>query len=298
MRDRPVAIALAGALTIAFSGILVRLAEVSPETAAFFRCLYALPALGVLAWLERRRLGPQPAQRWKVWAAGLLFAADLVFWHHSIAGVGAGLATVLGNLQVVLVAFVAWAVLGERPEARVVAAVPIVLSGVVLISGVLEQGAYGDDPAKGVLFGALTSLAYAGFILLLRSANVGRPAAPLFEATAVSALGCLVAGVALGTLDATPGWPAQGWLVLLALSSQVVGWMLISVSLPRLPAAVASVLLLAQPVASVALAAVLVGEDPSVLQIAGVTVVLGGITVATVRRRAAAGAEEVAAAGR
>ena len=286
MRDRPVAIALAGALTIAFSGILVRLAEVSPATAAFFRGFYALPALAVLAWLERRRLGPQPAKRVKVWAAGLLFAADLIFWHYAIADVGAGLATVLGNLQVVLVAFVAWAVLGERPEARVIAAVPVVLMGVVLISGVLEDGAYGADPARGVLFGVLTSLAYAGFILLLRSANVGRPAAPLFEATAVSAAGCFVAGVVIGDLDLAPGWSATGWLVLLALSSQVLGWMLISISLPRLPAAVASVLLLAQPVAAVLLAAVTLGEEPSVVQVSGVAIVLGGIAVATVKRSA------------
>jgi drug/metabolite transporter (DMT)-like permease len=290
MRDRPVAFALAGALTIAFSGILVRLADVSPTTAAFFRCLYALPALGALAWWERRRLGPRPQRRVAVWGAGLLFAADLVFWHYAIADVGAGLATVLGNLQVVLVAFVAWATLGERPEARVLAAVPVVLIGVVLISGVLETGAYGDDPARGVLFGVLTSLAYAGFILLLRSANVGRPAGPLFEATVVSTLGCLVAGAALGTLDLAPGWPAQGWLVLLALTSQVLGWMLISVSLPRLPAAVASVLLLAQPVAAVLLAAALLGEEPSLVQVAGVATVLAGIATATVRfgRRAAA----------
>ncbi|HEX2087262.1 MAG TPA: DMT family transporter [Solirubrobacteraceae bacterium] len=298
MEERPVAVALAGALTIAFSAILVRLAEVSPETAAFFRCAYALPALGALAWWERRRLGPRPRQRLVVWAAGLCFAADLVFWHHAIADVGAGLATVLGNLQVVLVAFVAWATLGERPEARVVAAVPVVLIGVVLISGLLEEGAYGDDPARGVLFGVLTSLAYAAFILLLRSANPGRPAGPLFEATAVAALGGLVAGAALGTLDLVPGWPAQGWLVLLALSSQVLGWMLISVSLPRLPAALTSILLLAQPVAGVLLALAILGEEPSPLQVAGVTVVLIGIAVATVRRgrRAAAGEEPATAA--
>jgi drug/metabolite transporter (DMT)-like permease len=283
VRNRPVAIALAGALTIAFSGILVRLADVSPETAAFFRCLYALPALGVLAWAERRRLGPRPPRRRVLAAAGLCFAADLVFWHYAIADVGAGLATVLGNLQVVLVAFVAWAVLSERPEARVLAAVPIVLAGVVLISGVLEDGAYGDDPARGVLFGVLTSLAYAAFILLLRSANVGRPAAPLFEATAWAAAGCLAFGAATSSVDLLPGWPAQGWLVLLALSSQVLGWMLISVSLPRLPAAVASVLLLAQPVGAVLLATVLLGEDPSLVQLAGVATVLVGIAVATVR---------------
>ena len=292
MHDRPVAIAFAGALTIAFSGILVRLADVAPETAAFFRCFYALPALAVLALLERRRLGPRPPRRFVLAAAGLCFSADLVFWHYAIADVGAGLATVLGNLQVVLVAFVAWATLGERPEARVVAAVPIVLVGVVLISGVLEDGAYGADPARGVLFGALTSLAYAAFILLLRNANVGRPAGPLFEATAWSAFGCLVVGLALGNIDLLPGWPAQGWLVLLALTSQVLGWMLISTSLPRLPAAVTSIVLLAQPVASVLLAMVLLGEDPSVVQVGGVAIVLSGIAVATMRlgRRAAVAA--------
>ena len=166
--------AVAGALTIAFSAILVRLAKVSPETSAFFRCAYAVPVLGGLAWWERRRLGPRGARERRLAAlAGVFFGADLIFWHHAIADVGAGLATVLGNMQVVVVAYVAWAVLGERPEARVVAAVPIVLVGVVLISGVFESGAYGADPARGVLFGALTSLAYAAFILLLRHANAG-----------------------------------------------------------------------------------------------------------------------------
>jgi drug/metabolite transporter (DMT)-like permease len=281
--DRPVLIALAGALTIAFSAILVRLAEVSPETAAFFRCAWAVPALAALAWWERRRLGPAPARHVLLAVAGVFFAADLVFWHYAIADVGAGLATVLGNLQVVLVAFVAWATLGERPEARVLAAVPIVLMGVVLISGVLETGAYGDDPARGVLFGVLTSLAYAGFILLLRQASAGGPAVPLFEATAVSAVACFGWGLVSGELDLNPGWPAQGWLILLALSSQVLGWTLISVSLPRLPAAVTSVLLLAQPVGAVLLAMVILGEDPSAVQLGGVLVVLTGIGVATLR---------------
>ena len=227
----------------------------------------------------------------------MFFAADLVFWHYAIADVGAGLATVLGNLQVVLVAFVAWATLGERPEARVLAAVPIVLMGVVLISGVLETGAYGDDPARGVLFGVLTSLAYAGFILLLRQAGTGasRPLGPLFEATAVAALGCLLWGQVSGELDYAPGWEATAWLIVLALTSQVLGWALISVSLPRLPAALTSVLLLVQPVASVLLGMVLLGEDPSAIQLGGVLVVLGGIAVATVRVRPRSGARAAGA---
>ena len=145
---------------IAFSAPLVRLAEGSPSTAAVFRCAYALPLLGLLAWLEGGRHGaadPQDCQL--ALLAGVFFAADLTFWHHSIEAVGAGLATVLANVQVVLVGLLAWALLGERPDGRSMRSIPLVLLGVVLISGAIGAGAYGDDPALGVLYGLLTALA-------------------------------------------------------------------------------------------------------------------------------------------
>ncbi len=286
----PVRTAILGACTIAFSGVLVRLADVSPETAAVFRCVYALPVLGLLAWWERRRYGARPRrERVLGGVAGLLFAADLIFWHHSIADVGAGLATVLGNLQVVVVAFAAWAILGERPGARIIAAVPIVFGGAVLISGVLEEGAYGDDPMRGTVFGVLTTLAYSGFILVLRQTNadIRRPAGPLFDATLVSAVACAVVGATYGAVDLMPSWPAHAWLVALALSSQAMGWLLISISLPRLPAALTSVILLIQPVLAVGLAAVILDEAPSAVQIGGVLLVLIGVVYATSARRPA-----------
>ena len=80
---------------------------------------------------------------------------------------------------------------------------------------------------------------------------------------------CVVVGAALGRDDLAPSWPEHGWLVTLALTSQVVGWLLIAVSLPRLPAALASVTLTIQPVGSVLLGVVLFGEDPTPLQLAG-----------------------------
>src|SRR5215210_8542519 len=144
MGSRPVVLAVAGAACIAFSAILVRLADVSPSAAAFYRCAYAVPVLALLALRERRRFGPRSARdRTLAVVAGVFFAADLVLWHHSIAAVGAGLATVLGNVQVVLVPVAAWLVLRERPASTVVAAVPVVLGGVVLISGIVGSGAYG-----------------------------------------------------------------------------------------------------------------------------------------------------------
>jgi drug/metabolite transporter (DMT)-like permease len=280
--------AVAGALCIAFSGILVRLADVSPDTAAVFRCLYALPALGLLAVWERRRFGPRTRrERTLAVVAGAFFALDLMFWHRSIEAVGAGLATVLGNLQVVLVALVAWALLGERPGRVILAAIPVALVGIVLISGVFETGAFGRDPVLGVVFGGLTALAYTAFLLVLRrgNADLRRPAGPLFDATATAVVVAAAGGWALGTLDPWPDWPAQGWLVLLALTAQVAGWLLISIGLPRLPAAITSVLLTIQPVGAVLLAMALLDETPSPLQLLGVALVLAGVVAVALGRR-------------
>jgi drug/metabolite transporter (DMT)-like permease len=277
-----------GALVIAFSGILVRLAEVSPSTAAFFRCAYALPVLALLAWLEDRRYGRRPLrERVPLWVAGLMFAADLTFWHHSIEAVGAGLATVLGNIQVLLVGLIAWVALGERPDNRALAAIPVVFAGVVLISGVVGEGAYGDDPLMGVIFGLLTAITYALFILILRQGNldVRRPAGPLFDATLGGAVFSALGGIMVGDIQWAPGLESQAWLVLLALSSQVLGWLLISVSLPRLPALLTSIVLMLQPVSTVFLAALLLSEAPSSVQLAGVAIVIAGVAVATVKPR-------------
>jgi drug/metabolite transporter (DMT)-like permease len=280
--------AVLGAVAIAFSSILVRLSHASPSTAAIFRCAYALPVLGLLAWYEDRRFGRRTwAERRVAVASGVFFAVDLILWHRSIGDVGAGLATVLANVQVVLVPLVAWAVLSERPGSRVLAALPIALLGVLLISGVLEHGAYGRDPARGAIYGLGAGVAYVGFLLLLRrgGADLRRPAGPLFDATATATVFCLIGGLILGDADLAPDWPGAGWLVTLALTSQVLGWLLITSSLPRLPAALTSLLLTVQPVGSVALAALIFGESPDVVQLVGVAMVLTALITATRPRR-------------
>src|SRR2546430_14647076 len=94
----PVPAVLVGAVAIAFSGVLFRLAHVSPSTGAFYRCVFALPPLWLLARREDRLHGPRTRRALRLaWIAGAFFAADLVLWHNAIEQVGAGLATVLGN---------------------------------------------------------------------------------------------------------------------------------------------------------------------------------------------------------
>jgi drug/metabolite transporter (DMT)-like permease len=211
----------------------------------------------------------------------------MMLWNNSIVDVGAGLATVLANVQVVLLPLVAWALLAEPPGRQVLLALPVAALGVLLISGVAEQGAFGRDPTRGTLFGLGAGVAYVGFLLLIRhaGADLRRSAGPLFDATAVSTVVCVVAGLIIGDARLVPAWPSAGWLVTLALSSQVVGWLLIGASLPRLPAAIGSMLLTLQPIGSVALAALIFGESPTDLQLGGVALVLAALVVAGRARR-------------
>jgi len=272
-------------LCIAFSGIFYRYAAVSPSTGTVYRALFGLPLLVLVAVAERRRGGPLPARARRYAAiAGIFFAGDLLFWHHAIEAVGAGLATVLGNLQVLIVGVVAWLVFGERPSRNTLLALPVVLVGVVLISGVIGAGAYGADPALGVVLGLLTAFCYAGYLLLIRvgGRDPRRPAGPVAIATMVTAVSAALAGTVSGDLDMTPPLASLAWLALLGVTSQSIGYLCISISLPRLPAVITSIILLVQPVTTVGLSMILLDERPSIAQLLGVALVIGGIAVATV----------------
>jgi hypothetical protein len=93
---------------------------------SLYRCALPLPMLAVLAVAEQRRHGRRPvASRGYAVLAGLFLAANLVLWIHSIADVGAGVATVLGSLQVLFVTALAWAILRERPGRSYLVTLPV-----------------------------------------------------------------------------------------------------------------------------------------------------------------------------
>ena len=260
-------------------------AAVSPSTGTFYRAIFGLPLLVLVAFGEWRRHGPMPRQTIRLAAiAGLFFTGDLMFWHHAIEAVGAGLATVLGNLQVIIVGFFAWLLLGERPSRATLLALPVVLLGVILISGVVGEGAYGDAPVLGVVLGIATAVCYSAYLLIIRwgGRDPRRPAGPVAVATAAVIAASFVVGEIGGDLDLTPGPASLFWLAMLGVTSQSVGYLLISISLPRLPAIVTSIILLSQPVMSMGLAIVLLGETPSATQLLGVGLVIGGIAAATI----------------
>jgi drug/metabolite transporter (DMT)-like permease len=288
MAARPLLLAIAGTACISSSAVVMQLAGTSASLTALGRCGFALPVLGILVWLDRRR-GATPLarrNRWLARLAGLFLAADLIVWSHAISDIGAGLGTVVPNLQVLILSLLGWLVLGERPRRSLLLASPVMVAGLALVGGVTGARAYGADPAAGVVAGAAVAVLYSVYIFTLRQAMAGSagsvpsPVAALFEATLGAAAGSVVIGLGLHDFRLGHPWPALGWLILLAITSQVIGWLLITASMSRLPAWMIGVVLLIQPAGSVTLGYLFLHEHPSLAQLAGVMLMLAGVLAA------------------
>lgn len=286
----PAARVLAGSACMSVPAVFVKLSGVNAGTAAFLRFALAIVVLAPLALLERRRLGPRP---WRAHAldaaAGALLGVDMVFWAAAIGEVGAGVTTVLLNLQVVMYPLLAWVFAAARPPRRFAVTAPLMLAGVALVSGAVGQPMPGTDPLAGILYGALASVAYAGYLLLTRLGGGRHVVLPVCTS---SVAGAVVAGVFGGLwtgLAAPQGWQAWALMGALALFGQVLAWVLINPGLARLSPNVGAGLLLSQPVLAVALG-MAIGERPTPSQFAGCALVIGLVWINGRRPR---GAERV-----
>ena len=271
-------IALFGAMLLSFAPLLYIRSNTSPVTGAFFRMLYALPILIFLVWYLNRDDPRGIRNRALAFSAGLLLAIDFVGYHSAIDYIGSGIATLIGNSQVVIVTLVSWWMFGERPNRMIIFALPMVMLGLMLISGIWDDEPYGDDPIKGVVGGIVAAIFYSSFLILYRFSN--RIPAP-------SATGLLIAGILpLSRLDIEPidfsfTWPGHGWIILLAASCQVMGWIAITYALPRLPAAHTSFAILLQPVLTILWGVIILSEKPSIQQIGGMSLIFAAIIAVT-----------------
>lgn len=283
-------LALAGATLISFAPMMYSLSNTNPLTGAFFRMLYALPFLWLLTvvWTsEDKRVG---REKWFAFAAGIILAFDFISYHSAIDWVGTGIATLIGNSQVIIVTIASWWLFGERPNKAILFALPVVIFGLFFISGLTDSSAYGTNPRLGVIAGVFTALFYSLFLIAYRYANKSlSPAISLqLEATAGGALGLLVMGLLplqgleIEPIDFSPSYPSHAWLLLLAILCQSVGWVAITYSLPRLPAAHTSFAILVQPVLTIVWGVLLLGEDPSFQQKIGMGLILLAVISVTV----------------
>jgi drug/metabolite transporter (DMT)-like permease len=277
----------AGASCIALAPIMVKLSPVGPQASAFWRLTFALPALAIWALLERR--GAQASGGAKIpWGlmilSGALFAGDLATWHAGIVRTSAANATFLSNLTPIVVVSVAWLTTRVVPKQAYWIAVAAALIGSLLLSG----GAPGTDPERllGDGLSALTSVWYGFYLLAIAKLREKFGAGTIMLASsAVAAMICFV--VTLWSGEAFfPELKGQSWimvwwpLVVLGLAAQVGGQGLLAVGFGLVPAHIASVLILWQPVLVAIMGWVILSEALSPVQLVGGALVLIGVWLA------------------
>lgn len=272
-----------GALAVATSSVFIDLSGTSPGTSTFYRCLLAMPLVAVPAVRERRLRGSLPGRGVALaLLAGAFFAGDALLWTAAIYELGAGLATVVVNAQVLVLPLLARILDREPIGRRYLAALPPMIIGIALTAGVISHGASGTDPLLGAIHGVAAALCYSGFLYLLRRGGTGGLVIqPYLWVIASAAVVGLIIGRFWRGADLTPGWPAFGWLVLIAVLGQSIGWLLVAIVSPRLPSTVSAALLLFTPVGALLLSAFATGERPSPTQLVGAALVLAGAYLAS-----------------
>ena len=288
--QKPMGIAMFGGVVVSFAPILYALSDANPLTGAFFRMAYAIPFLLLIIWFRKAKDSRTINTRLIAVIAGFAFSLDFLAYHSTVDWIGTGIGTLIGNSQVIIVTLMSWWLFGERPNLSILISLPIVMIGLVLISGVLDDDPYGEYPVRGVVAGVFTAIFYSAFLIIYRFAN--RELAPAvnlqFDSTVGCAIGLLILSflplqsIYVEPIDFEFKFPTHGWLLVLAFLSQVTGWLAIAYSLPRLPAAYTSFAILLQPTFTIIWGIILLSESPSIQQAIGMFLILGSIIAVTI----------------
>ena len=276
-----------GAVMISFSAVFVKLVTIPPTASGFYRMLFGgLILLGVLMWRrERPRLNSTAAAM--VFLAGLFFAGDLALWHRSILHVGPGIATLLANFQVFILALIGVVLFREHLTRAQMLAIPLAILGLALLVG-SDWTHLPESYHIGIGLGLLTACCYAAYLLSLRrlrgeaSAGSAYSAITLVSLTTAALLGLLM----LVEHDSfvIPDWRNAGWLVAYGVFGQVLGWVLISTGIHKVRASQVGLILLLQPLCAFIWDCTFFGRRFDLIEISGAILALAAIYLGSLRK--------------
>lgn len=269
-----------GAALISLSPVWVKLVNVSPTTSGFYRVLIGGVALTAYLLLRSQRL-QLSRQAWlMISVAAVFLTLDLWFWHRSIIYVGPGLATLLANFQVFFMMLAGIVLLRQVPRPMQIIAVPMALFGLALIVG-FDWNDRPPDYQLGIMFGFMTAVVYAAYLLSLRHIRQQSPyRLPTREIAVVSLLtAVMLAATAVleGESLAITDMADVGWLVGYGLLSHSLGWLFIASSLPQVTTVEAGLALLLQPTLSFGWDVVFFDRPMTTIELIGAAIALVAI---------------------
>ncbi|GKS03186.1 DMT family transporter [Sphingomonas aquatilis] len=281
-------------IALAFGPWFVRLADVGPVAAGFWRITLAIPFLAALSLAAGARPVRMAGGLWLLIAVGgVAFAADLASWHLGIVRTTMANATLFGNSAILIYPLYGFLVARAWPSRGQGIALLLAAIG----AGLLMGRSYQVDPRNlaGDLLCIVAGILYTVyFIMMAKVRETMRPLPALTLASCATALPLLVFAVLLGERV----WPGH-WSALLglALVSQVFGQGCMIYALGRMSPLIVGIALLIQPIVAGAVGWIAYGERLQGADWIGVALV--AVALVLVRRAevapARARAQEMAA---
>lgn len=266
-----------GILALSLTAMFVRWAEAPATITGFYRLLISsVILLPIFIWRNKKNNRVTRQNLIFPLLGGLFTAFDLAFWNTSVLYTTASNATLLGNTAPIWVALVTMFLFRHQLPKGFWLGLTLALGGAGLVLG----NDFFVHPRLGLgdLMAIAAGFFYAGYLL---STQRGRESLdPLSYMTIVvisASLFSFIINIMLGFQFS--GYSQQSWLVfiLLALVSQILGYMSVSYALGHLPASVVAPTMIGQPIITTILAIPLLGELPQTVQLLGGVVTLAGI---------------------
>lgn len=276
-----------GSICISFAPIFIRLANVSPDSAGFYRMLFAGLSLALLLMIKRPSLRIQRKTLLLLAVSGVFLSIDFMCWHRSIAYVGPGFATLLGNFQVFFTAIFSYLLFQEKITRMFLLAVLMALTGMILITGA-DLEALDKGYRLGLLFGLGTAIFYSAYILTLKQAmnhqEISGVSAMFIVSVTCTIFFSIMTPVA-GSSFFIPDTTSLLALVGAGVVCTTLGWSLISSAIKHTSATIASLFLLLQPALVFVWDMMFFSRPTEGREIFGVLLILSAIYVGSYRRQ-------------
>ena len=276
---------LLGSVCISFSPIFIKLAALPPDSAGFYRMLFAGLSLFVLLRLRGETLQMARRTQLLLCCAGIFLAMDFMCWHRSIELIGPGLSTLLANFQVFFTALFSWLLLKQKVSKLFILAIVLAIAGLFLITGIdwqeLERGY-----KLGIFLALLTAVLYSGYILCLKTALSESSVSGVSAMLLLSIPSALLLAVITPLNGASFAIPStQSFLALIGVGvlGTTVGWSFISSAIKYIPATVAGLVLLLQPTLAMIWDVLFFDRPTGGLEVVGVLLILSAIYIGSCR---------------
>jgi drug/metabolite transporter (DMT)-like permease len=265
-----------GSSALAFGPWLVRLSGVGPVAAGFWRLALALPFLFVIAAMTGQA-AHWPGRRLAAIAmvAGFFFAADLAAWHAGIHLTKLGNATLFGNTSSLIFALWGLWMARRRPAPAQAGALALAAVGAGLLMGSSAELSIGH--VKGDLLALFAGILYTFYLIAVQRARQSLAPLPmLFIASLFGAAMLLPVSLGLGEQIVPADWT---FVLILALSSQVIGQGLLVYAIGSLSPLVVGLTLLTQPAISALVGWLAYGEALSPMDWVGAAAIAAALVL-------------------